>query len=153
MEDLSDLKRVVHAHCLAVLAGRIRNAEAGVEDAKESGRSDTKSSAGDKHETGRAMAQLELEKRQAVLGHLLDLAYALDGMDPDRQCLRIERGALFRTELGLFIVAAALGRVHAAGLDIMVISTGSPLFLALASMTVGGSREFKGTAYRLTAIA
>lgn len=153
MQDLFDLKRKVHAHCIAVLAERIRNAEAGVEEAREAGRSDTKSSAGDKHETGRAMAQLEMEKQQAALGHLLGLARTLQGIDPDRRRQHIERGALLQMEQGLFYVAAALGKVHVDATDVMVISPESPLLAALIPMNIGEVREFKGTRYRLIGIA
>mgnify|MGYP001551726149 CR=1 FL=1 len=153
MKDLFDLKHLVHAQCVALLAERIRNAEAGVEEAMEAGRSDTKSSAGDKHETGRAMAQLESEKQQAALGNLRDLARTLHGIDPDRRCIRIERGALIQMEQGLFYVATALGKVQAERYDVMVISPESPLVTALAPMKVGEVREFKGIRYWLTGIS
>ncbi len=151
--DLFNLKQVLHAQCIALLAERIKYAEAGVAEAMEAGRSDTKSSAGDKHETGRAMAQLELEKQQAALGHLLILVRAFRGIDPDRRHFHIERGALIQMEQGLFYVVVALGKVQVKDHDVMVISPESPLLAALVPMNVGELREFKGTSYRLIDIA
>jgi len=153
MKDLFDLKRAVHAQCLIILAERIKYAEAGVEEAREAGRSDTKSSAGDKHETGRAMAQLEMEKQQTALGNLQDLARTLHGIDPDRRHLHFAKGALVQMEQGLFYVAAALGKIRVEETDVMVISPGSPLLAALIPMNIGEVREFKGARYRLIDIA
>jgi len=55
--------------CNQSLDTRLQNVLAVIEDIKQSLQSETKSSAGDKHETGRAMLQLEREKA----GHQLDV--------------------------------------------------------------------------------
>ena len=82
MPDLSALKPLAHAHCLAVVIERIAQLEASILDTQRSSQSDTKSSAGDKHETGRAMAQLEVEKPQVSLGNLLAMRDVLVRLDP-----------------------------------------------------------------------
>lgn len=55
-------KEVVHKHLLAAIESKIIQTQEVLNDATISIHNETKSSAGDKHETGRAMAQLEQEK-------------------------------------------------------------------------------------------
>ena len=56
---VNPLKPALHAACAAFLAERIAAATTAMQAAQESANSDTKSSAGDKYETGREMATAE----------------------------------------------------------------------------------------------
>ena len=58
------LKKHLLKQILKKLDQKIASSQLEVESIKESKNSDTKSSAGDKHETGRAMAQQELDKQE-----------------------------------------------------------------------------------------
>ena len=82
MKDLFSLKQAMHAACVSALQERISEAQAGVEQAREAGTADTKSSAGDKHETARAMAQQELEKQASALHNLREMEDHLARIDP-----------------------------------------------------------------------
>jgi hypothetical protein len=144
MNELAELKPAVHAHCLALVRERIAQVEAGISDARTSAQSDTKSSAGDKHETSRAMAQLEIEKQQVSLGNLLAMQDVLQRLDPTRAHTRMGEGALVRTDSGLFYVAVGLGRVAVKGQDVQVISPQAPLVALLKSLDIGGSVVFNG---------
>ena len=66
-------KEAVHSNVLTELKRRFDQLQHLLNDALEATAGDTKSSAGDKHETSRAMAQLEQEKIGAQLGELSKL--------------------------------------------------------------------------------
>jgi hypothetical protein len=153
MNELAELKPAVHAHCLALVRERIAQVEAGIADARASGQSDTKSSAGDKHETSRAMAQLEIEKQQVSLGNLLAMQDVLQRLDPARTHTRMSEGALLRTDSGLFYVAVGLGRIEVEGQDVQVISPQAPLVGVLKGLDIGGSVLFNGRKHILLEVA
>lgn len=146
------LKATLHNHCLALLETRIKAAELSIADTQQSARSDTKSSAGDKHETGRAMAQLEIEKQQVSLGNLLAMKEVLARIDPTMRQERVREGALVRTDRGLFYIAVGLGRVVVEGVEVLVMSPQAPLAEALGRTPVGGTAHFNGVAYRVVEI-
>ena len=96
---------------------RIKMAETAIEDARASSQNETKSSAGDKHETSRAMAQLEMEKNQQSLQQLLKMRHALNESKP----------LLLNTCKGYFYISVALGKITVDNKQVMVISPSSPL--------------------------
>ena len=56
------IKEALHASCVGFVEDRLETIQKTIQDIQMSLTSETKSSAGDKHETGRAMLQLEREK-------------------------------------------------------------------------------------------
>lgn len=146
MTDLPSFKPLAHAHCLAVVNERIVDLEASILDIQRSSQSDTKSSAGDKHETGRAMAQLEIEKQQVSLGNLIAMRDVLARLDPAVPQERVREGALVRTDSGLFYIAVGLGRMVVDGQEVLVMSPQAPLAEALQHTPIGGTARFNGLA-------
>ena len=57
-----ELKKLLYNYCESFLKRKLTNYQNQKKELFESLESETKSSAGDKHETGRAMIQLEIEK-------------------------------------------------------------------------------------------
>ena len=153
MPHLSPVKQNVHEQCLLIVHERIREIEASIADARLSSQSDTKSSAGDKHETGRAMAQLEIEKQQTSLGNLIGMLAILQRMDPERAHDRVGEGALVRTDRGLYYIAVGLGRLAVNGQDVAVISPQAPLAALLKSTTIGNTATFNGVDHTLIEIS
>ncbi|GAA4801623.1 hypothetical protein GCM10023330_04420 [Litoribaculum gwangyangense] len=58
----SNIKQQLHEACLEFIDNRFQAVKKTINEIQESLLSETKSSAGDKHETGRAMIQIEREK-------------------------------------------------------------------------------------------
>ncbi|MBP8822912.1 MAG: hypothetical protein KBH07_04665 [Flavobacteriales bacterium] len=152
MREPEHLKPAVHAACLRLLNERIRAAQAGLEQARESGTADTKSSAGDKHETARAMAQIELEKQGSVLRNLQEMDAVLLKIDPGKPVTRIAPGALLVTDQGLYYVATALGSMEIDGHTVHVISVQAPLLAAFAGLSAGDTATFRAKTYKLLQI-
>jgi hypothetical protein len=57
-----DIKEVLLKQCALIVNNRLETVEKIISSNQKALQSETKSSAGDKHETGRAMLQLEIEK-------------------------------------------------------------------------------------------
>lgn len=106
-------------------------------------RNETKSSAGDKYETGRAMIQNEEElyKRQrAETSKILD---QLLRIDPDKECHQIEPGALVVLPSGYFYVGAGMGKLTVQEKDFFAISLSSPIGQALKNKKEGEIINFQ----------
>ena len=62
-----EFKQNILDKCFSSVSIRIENAEKAISRSKEASLNETKSSAGDKYETGKAMMQTEIEKAQMQL--------------------------------------------------------------------------------------
>jgi len=62
MKSKLELKKQLYNQCSDFIEHRLLIIKSTINDIQESLDSETKSSAGDKHETGRAMLQIDLEK-------------------------------------------------------------------------------------------
>jgi len=73
MPNLSEIKEQILNRLHEIVDNKIDIAKSAVDSVKESRNSDTKSSEGDKHETGRAMMQIEPEKNETQLSKALNI--------------------------------------------------------------------------------
>ncbi len=89
--------------------------------------SETKSSAGDKHETGRAMLQLEMEKASQQFASISSMREVLRKMDVSKKNEIGKLGSLIFTNSGIYFLAISIGQININGSDIFVISPSSPI--------------------------
>jgi hypothetical protein len=115
---------------------------------EESLLSETKSSAGDKHETGRARVQAEQDKLLGVLNEVLELEKFVNQLKqlPEDSP---QKGALMSTDKGLFYLGLSLGRIEVKGETVFIISAGSPLGAALRNKKPGDDLEFRNVKYKV----
>lgn len=106
--------------------------------------SDTKSSAGDKHETGRAMVQQELDKLEEQRAKLIGLQQELARVPLERTFDRVAFGSLVETDQGDYFVAIGLGRIEFDGGSCFAISLASPIGQALKDKRAGDEILFNG---------
>jgi len=91
---------------------------------------DTKSSMGDKYETGREMLQQEINNLQVQLNEVLkqqDFLKTILVKPSDKA----EKGAIVKTERGLFFISVSLGELSFEHQKIICISPESPLAKAM----------------------
>jgi hypothetical protein len=146
------LKAALVDHCLAVLMKRAAAADKQLQDLKEDLQGESKSSAGDKHETGRAMVQLEMEK---LSDQRKDLQLKLDQwskIDFSKEINRIEAGSLVITDSGNFLIAIALGSIEYDNNAVVVLSPQSPLGIKLMGKMSGDRAEVNGRVYTISAV-
>ena len=150
MAGPNQLKTQLHAACRAYLQQRIDAAQAAMRAAQESANSETKSSAGDKYETGRAMAQEERNRNAVQLREALNLQAELLRIDPAKPCDTVRPGALVTTSLGRFYLGISAGRLTVGGVDYFAVAPAAPVAAALSGKRVGEPATFNGKSMRIT---
>ncbi|XOV68778.1 MAG: 3-oxoacyl-ACP synthase [Fluviicola sp.] len=138
-------KKIVHARALEIISSKLNEIQHEFDALQEALMSETKSSAGDKHETGRAMAQLEQEKLSRQLSETRKLRDGLKQIDPTEKHTHIGFGSLVETERGYFFVSVGVGQVEVTGTKVFCITAGSPLGQKLLNTTQGDTLEMNGT--------
>ena len=126
------------------LLKRMDEASASIDSAKEARDGDTKSSAGDKYETGREMMQMEIDKAAMQLQSAKRLLHDLEKIDLTKSSTDINSGSLVTTNKEIFFVAIGFGKIHFDGEEIFVISPVSPLGTNLLNKKAGTSFSFQG---------
>lgn len=91
---------------------------------------DTKSSMGDKYETGREMLQQEINNIQRQLNETLNQQNFLQKLNTEI-CTKVQNGALVKTDKGLFYISVSAGELIFEDRKIMTISPESPLAAAM----------------------
>ncbi len=145
-------KRQLYDYVLADLDAKIEEAQGAIDSAIESRNSDTKSSAGDKHETGRAMVQIELDKSKMQLAKALTLRSEMARIDPVKACEKVEFGSLVTTNNGIYFMAIGIGKVTLDKSEYFVISLASPIGQAMHSKQSGAIVKFQGREFEITNI-
>jgi len=111
------------------LSEKIRNFEKLIAETRASN-NDTKSSMGDKYETGREMLQQEINNLQVQLNEVLrqqDFLKTILIKPSDKA----EKGSIVKTEKCLFFISVSLGEITFKNQKIICISPESPLAKAM----------------------
>ncbi len=125
------------------LAEKIQKFEKLIDDTRASN-NDTKSSMGDKYETGREMLQQEINNLQRQLNETLNQQALLQKVNADSS-EKVQSGALIETDRGLFYIAASVGEVIVDNRKVMTVSAESPLAKAMAGLTGGQKFSLNNT--------
>jgi len=89
--------------------------------------SESKSSAGDKHETGRAMLQLEMEKAGQQLQEVEKMKLILEKIQSEFVTAVGSLGAVVKTTSGNYYLGVSVGKITVGPEDYFVISPSSPI--------------------------
>jgi transcription elongation GreA/GreB family factor len=114
-----------------VLDSRINEIETAIASAKEARDNESKSSAGDKYETGRAMLQIELDNLEHQLKNQLELKTEVLRVNPELTTEKIGLGSLISSTNGTYFIAIGLGKILVGDETVYAISLASPLGQAL----------------------
>ncbi len=148
-DALFDFKKNVHQHLSALVRQDIARIQMLLKDLRASAGDETKSSVGDKYETARAMAHLEMEKLAHQLGEKEKLLTILSRYGGNRRCAAIEAGALVDSTFGLIYIAIHGGEIHHENTRVFCISGASPLAITLRGKKVGDSFFVKNAEYHI----
>ena len=121
-------------------------------DLKESGSNETKSTAGDKHETALAMLQIEQANTRGQLQELLVQKAMLKKLDPALSAAMIVNGSLVKTNRGYLYMSVALGKAVINDITVMALSPQSPLGQKLLGLKAGEFARMNDTEYRVESI-
>lgn len=123
-----------------------------LQELKESAGSETKSSAGDKHETGRAMVHLEQEKMAHQLANNQNIKSVLNKIDPEISNPAISLGSLVITDKLRFFLSVAMGKVDVSNNEYYLVSLTSPLAKQFIGKQKGNIVHFNNKDYAIEEI-
>ena len=115
--------------------------------------SETKSSAGDKHETGRAMLQLEMEKAGQQLQGVLQMKETLDKIDITKTSTIAHLGSIVKTDKASYFLSISAGKLIVDDQDYFAVSVSSPIGKTLLGMKEKEELLFNGKEIRILTIS
>lgn len=134
---MDQLKAKIHQACLQQIEERIQNLEIRLQTINDSKASETKSSMGDKFETGRAMLQIDEEKILTQLHFNRSLKGQLEQIRLDQKSDQIRSGSLVKTDKGLYFVGIGLGKIKVEETLCYCVSLQSPVGITLIGQKPG----------------
>jgi transcription elongation GreA/GreB family factor len=145
------IKNDLYAQCLSYVQERVRTATEAMQSAQESANSESKSSAGDKYETGRAMAQLERDRHAQLLADANRMLADLEKINPTITDVVVP-GSLVYTSRGAFFLAISAGKLTHDGADYFAVSVASPIGALLMGKKVGETVVFNKMGYDILTV-
>lgn len=152
MDNADIIKSKLINNCIALVEQRIANAQQAMNAAQESANAEGKSSAGDKYETGRAMAQIERDKAAQQLHEAMVLKNALTRISIYQSGNQVMIGSLVKTDTNQFFIAISMGKLRIADADYFVIAPGTPIGRLLMGLTVGAQFSFNNQPHTIREI-
>ena len=136
---MKSIKSKIHTTLSSILQNALEEARREYILAKESRDSDTKSSAGDKFETGREMMQREMDKISALIDTTQNSLKKLQLLTAGPAQVVCE-GSLVETDQGMYYISIGYGKLD----ETYAISIESPLGALLKGKKIGESVEMRG---------
>ena len=146
---MNNLKQNLYSQCQEFVSTRLKAIQKTIDEIQESLTSETKSSAGDKHETGRAMLQLEREKAGHQLAEIQKLNQLLFNIDISKTSQTIGLGSIvFTTQANYFITLSA-GKMKVDNQSFFAISTNTPLAKLLLGKGIDDQIQFRDQKFKI----
>lgn len=134
------------------LKDRLKVIQSKISDIQNALQSETKSTAGDKHETGRAMLQLEREKVGQQLAELQKQIEILSRIDTNLKHEGVALGSIVKTSKANYFLSISSGEIDIDGDSFFCISVATPIGKLLLSKVVGDSFVFNSEVIKITDI-
>ncbi len=147
------LKNNLYSACLNLLEKRILTHEAALNDLTKDAGNDSKSSAGDKHETARAMMQIEHEKISRQLQEVLAQREILVRIDSAIKSDHVTLGSLVKTDKGYLYLSIPIGRINVNEIPVIVLSPQSPLGKQLMGLKTNDTAIINNVRYMIEEIS
>ena len=146
------MKELIYEHCITHVEERLKRVQHTIARLQESLTSETKSTAGDKHETGRAMVQLEREKAGIQLAEIQKLQQLLAKISLNSNTAVVHLGSLVRTTKAIYFIAISIGEVKITDEVVFAIAPNTPIGKLLLGKKQGDSITFNDTTQRILEI-
>ncbi|WKN43508.1 GreA/GreB family elongation factor [Tunicatimonas pelagia] len=143
------MKRQIFENCKDRLEKQISGLQTELQQYKSAVSEETKSSVGDKYETGRAMLHLEQERLFKQLTEAERLYNLLASLEPTQKYTKVLPGSLVETNQGHFYFAVGLGQVKVDDLSVYCVSLKSPVGQALVNRKVGEEISFQQRMWKI----
>ncbi|WP_248724489.1 3-oxoacyl-ACP synthase [Seonamhaeicola sp. ML3] len=147
-----DIKASLFNKCEAFLGTRLLAIEKTIAEIQESLTTETKSTAGDKHETGRAMLQLEREKAGNQLAEVLKTKEILSKIDVVKRSEVISLGSVIYTSHLNYFVSISAGELKVGNDVFYAISASTPIGQLLLGKVTGDKISFRNQEFTIEEI-
>lgn len=147
-----EIKRKLFMLCEEYVNEKISIAQEAIDNAQSSANEETKSSSGDKYETGRSMMQLEIEKYSTQLREGIKLKKVLAQINVDKDYQTVQLGSLVTTNNGSYFISISAGKLNLEGVDYLAISFSSPIGQILAGKEVNDAFDFRKKSFVITSV-
>ena len=104
-------KELIYKTIKSEISSRVKEIHKALSNQKESLNTASESSAGDKHNTSRAMMHIEEEKLGKQLAQLIQLNKVLIKVNPKKNFDQITLGSFVETNNGALYIAVPLGKI------------------------------------------
>ncbi|MGN6566318.1 MAG: hypothetical protein ACTHJ0_00110 [Flavipsychrobacter sp.] len=143
------VKEVLYNYCRQYVATQKAAIQKTINDAQDAANEDTKSSAGDKYETGREMMQQEINLNMVRLNEVNKMSELLDLINPKLETEAVVPGSLVKTDHGTYYIAISIGKTKVEDGEYYIISAASPIGAQLKGLKTGDSFSFNGKQYEI----
>ena len=127
MKDPAIIKSMLYDACLAFVQKRESSILSTIKSHQSALQTETKSSAGDKHETGRAMLQLEMEKAGKQLEDVYQMKQVLGKINMSLTEKKARLGSLILTTIGPYYLSISAGALKIEDKTYYAVSVDSPI--------------------------
>ena len=143
-------KEIILESCNADLASRHKRLLQEIGELQAANADNTKSTAGDKHETSRAMVHLELEKLGNQLALVEQMQADLAKISSHQPApIMIRFGSVVYTNKGNFLLGVPCGKFNADGLSVFGLGMQSPLAKTMLGKAQGDAIQLNGNTFQL----
>ncbi|MCP9751997.1 hypothetical protein [Ferruginibacter sp. HRS2-29] len=146
-------KEKVHAAFLQLQSKKIAELKKVIADLSYSAANETKSTAGDKHETALAHLQTSISQAYQQLQELNNQYNLLTSLHPSSTHLQIAHGSIVTTNRNIFYISAAIGKLNIDGKTVYAMSPSSPLALKMMGKKETVSIEMNGIIHLISEVS
>lgn len=150
---MKGLRAKLHRACVAYVEQRIDTLNKAMAEVKEAADEETKNSAGDKYETGRAMMQIEMEQHATQLAEAQKLKKILQSISLDENSADVQQGSIVVTDQETFYLSIGIGALTVDNARYFVVSPSSPVGAKMIGLKQGDDFQMGNKRFRITAIS
>lgn len=144
------LKSELLQHCQKQVDARYSKIKQTIADIEESLLEESKSSSGDKHETGRAMLQIDRENAGKQLQEIEKIIPLLKKIDVNVTSDYARLGSLVYTDKFIYFISLSIGTVSIGKTDYLCVALNSPVGLLISGKKKGDEFSLNGNIYKIT---
>lgn len=133
------IKENLFKQCVLFVRNKLAIVQTTMEENRKALEQESKSSAGDKHETGRAMLHLEMEKASQQLEAAKQMQETLNRMQLSSVSQKVKLGSLISTDQGTYFLSISAGQLTVDEKYYYAVSPSSPIGALLLGKEIGES--------------
>lgn len=146
---MTALKEQLYQLCGEYINNREAEIKKVIAEAQDAAANETKSSAGDKYETGREVMQQEIDLNLGRLNELKKLRTVMEQILHTQSGAAVVPGAVVYTSNGNFYIAVSAGQLRVAGISYYAVSAASPIGQKMVGQKAGHVFELNGKSFTI----